>query len=321
MLDPRERLEPETHGPVARITWIGLVANLLLSGIKFAGGLLGGSQAVVADAMHSLSDSSTDIAILIGVRYWTRPPDETHPHGHERIETIVTLGIGALLMAVSVALAHNAVSTLRETNGAAPGWLAFHVALVSFIVKEGLFRWTARVGRRVNSQAVVANAWHHRSDAFSSVPVLLAVAAARIRPELAWLDHLGALIVSIFILHAGSQIAWPALKELIDAGATPAKIATIKRLAAGVDGVKEVHNVRTRYVGGRLQVDLHLLVPGQMTVARSHEITEKVQQALLDQGPELTDAVVHVEPYEKSSHHRGDADLEDHPDGSPVSDP
>jgi cation diffusion facilitator family transporter len=320
MLPQRKQDRPEARRQVARVTWIGLLANLLLSVAKFAGGLAGGSQAVVADAVHSLSDSSTDIAILVGVRYWTQPPDEHHPHGHGRIETLVTLGIGLLLGGVAMALAWNAVASLREAHTATPGWVAFYVALGSLVVKEWLFRWTARVGRRVGSQALVANAWHHRSDAFSSVPVLVAVAAARINPDLAWLDHVGALVVSVFILRAGARVLWPALRELVDSGARPAKIRQIKGLALGIEGVREVHNVRTRYAGGQLQVDLHLLVPGDMTVCRSHAITEEVQARLMEQGPELVDVVVHVEPYEQSAHETAADDLENEPDGPPGAD-
>jgi len=283
---------------VQRVTWIGLLVNVLLSALKLAGGLLGHSQAIVADAVHSLSDTTTDVAVLVGVRYWSQPPDERHPHGHQRIETLVTAGIGALLAVVAAGLAVNAVSTLAEEHVHPPGLIAFAAALVSIVSKEILYRWTVLVGRRIGSQAVVANAWHHRSDALSSIPVLLAVAGARLFPAWAFLDHLGALVVSVFILRMSFFIVRPALDELIDSGASARELERIRRIALETEGVKQVHAIRTRRSGAALQVDLHVLVDGAMSVRRGHGISEEVQRRLLAEGPRLTDVVVHLEPYE-----------------------
>lgn len=281
-----------------RVTWLGLIGNLLLAGFKMAGGLLGGSQAVVADAVHSLSDSSTDVAVLIGVSYWSKPPDRTHPHGHGRIETLVTGGIGLMLAAVAVGLAYNAVVTLQERHASPPGGIALGAAFISIVSKELLYRWTVKVGRRIRSSAVVANAWHHRSDALSSIPVLLAVAGARLHPEWAILDHIGAIVVSVFIFRAAAMIAWPALKELIDTGAPPEVLQRIAGIALGVDGVARVHAIRTRRVGGRFHVDLHILVDGDISVRRGHDIAEEVQRRLIREERDLADVVVHVEPRE-----------------------
>lgn len=295
------RSSTKTRSAVARVTWTGLIINILLSALKFACGVLGSSQAIVADAVHSLSDSSTDIAVLVGVRYWTRPPDRGHPHGHGRIETMVTSGIAGLLLVVAAGLVYNAVASLAEKHANPPGAIAAAAAGVSIVSKELLYRWTARVGRRAHSSAVVANAWHHRSDAFSSVPALLAVLGATWRPEWYFLDHVGAILVSVFIVRAAIDIARPALRELLDAGAPLDETEDIAAIAMSVEGVHEVHNIRTRYSGGRLQVDLHLLVPGDMTVRRGHDVADRVQERLRAEGPDLTDVIVHVEPYEESS--------------------
>jgi len=168
--------------------------------------------------------------------------------------------------------------------------------IVSIVCKEALYRWTVRVGRRARSSAVVANAWHHRSDALSSVPAALAVLAARLRPEWLFLDHLGAVVVSVFIFRAGVMVAWPALKELVDVGAPQDELAQIEELALAVDGVKEVHAIRTRIVGGHVHVDLHVLVEGSMSVSAGHAVAERVKQRLLRDGPRLGDVVVHLEP-------------------------
>lgn len=283
---------------VKRVTWTGLAANLVLSAAKLAGGVMGNSQAIVADAFHSLSDTSTDAAILIGVRYWARPPDGRHPHGHRRIETLVSGGIGLLLGVVAVGIALRAALTLTRHHPSPPGWIAAGAALLSIVCKEALYRWTVRVGERAESPAVVANAWHHRSDAFSSVPVLVAVLTARLHPDWFWLDHLGAVVVSVFVFRAAVQVVWPALEELVEAGAPRRELERIRRLALEIDGVQDVHAIRSRRVGGKLHADLHVLVEGEMTVSRGHEIAEEVKRRLVEQGPHIADAVVHIEPYE-----------------------
>ncbi|MFH1998929.1 MAG: cation diffusion facilitator family transporter, partial [Planctomycetota bacterium] len=180
---------------IKKLTWAGLIMNIGLSALKFACGLLGNSQALVADAVHSLSDIITDLAILLGIRYWSRPADASHPHGHRQVETVVTLTIGFILAFVAFGLLWNAIETLREQDDASPGWIALVAAFISIVSKELLYRWTVATGIRIRSMPLIANAWHHRSDAFSSIPVLVAVAGAAIDPSWAFLDHIGALIV------------------------------------------------------------------------------------------------------------------------------
>lgn len=293
-----------------RVTWLGLLGNLGLCALKLAGGVLGNSQAVVADGVHSLTDSSTDITILLGVGFWSKPPDSTHPHGHRRIETLITTAIGILLMAVAAGLAYRAMATLQTPRDHAPGWIAFAAAVVSILSKEGLFRWTASVGRRIKSSAILANAWHHRSDAFSSAPVAVAVLVARTMPGWAFVDHLAGAVVAVFIFRAGLQIAWPAVKELVDVGASEEELERIRRLACETPGVRDIHDVRTRYVGGSIKVDLHVLVDGDMSVQHGHEIAEAVKQRLVDSGPDVVDAEVHIEPLEDGLKRRQSADLD-----------
>ena len=285
---------------VLRVTWVGLGANIALSILKLAAGIIGRSQAIVADGVHSLSDSSTDVAILVGVRYWTQPPDEEHPHGHRRIETVVTVFIGVLLAAVAAGLTYNALATLHERDAGSPGVIAFAAALVSIVSKEMLYRWNLSVGKRIKSPAVIANAWHHRSDALSSIPAALAVAGAAVSPSWSFLDHVGAVVVSLFILQAAWRIAWPALGQLVDTGATRMDRERIRTIALGTDGVEMVHAIRTRHIGSGLQVDLHILVDGRLTVREGHDISRAVKQRLLSEGPDVVDVVVHLEPYEES---------------------
>ena len=299
MSDPPDR-DSGYVAEVQRVTWVGLVANVLLAILKFVGGILGSSQAIVADAVHTLSDSSTDVAILIGVRYWSMPPDEDHPHGHRRIETVVTSAIALALVLVGAGLLYNALTTLRDPDASPPGWIAFAAGAVSIATKEALYRWTAVVGRRLRSSALTANAWHHRSDALSSVPALLAVGGAALSPNWVFLDHVGAVVVSLFILQAAWSIGRPALGQLIDTGAPEHDRERIKRIALAADGVKQVHALRTRYVGHGLHVDLHIQVDGGMSVRAGHDISRRVKRRLLDEGPDVLDVVVHLEPFDGS---------------------
>lgn len=281
---------------IRRITWIGLAGNLVIAGLKFVLGILGSSQAVVADAVHSLSDVITDIAILVGVRFWSSPADKSHPYGHRRIETIVTVGIGITLAAAAFAIGYQGLSTIRNQDLRQPGWIAFAGAIISIVTKEILYRWTLRVGRRENSSAVIANAWHHRSDAFSSIPAAFAVAIAAIDPAWAFVDHVGAAVVSLFILHASWKIIRPALNELSDSSA-PAHIQDLIS-AAGmeIDGVEDIHAIRSRIMGDAIYVDLHITVQGTMSVSRGHEVSEDVKSRIMERVPNVFDVVVHLEP-------------------------
>lgn len=287
----------EYGAEVRRVTWLGLVVNTVLACIKVTAGYFGHSQAVVADGIHSFSDSISDVAILVGVRYWSAPADKCHPHGHRRVETLVTVLIGLVLTATALGLVVNALSGLKSGISHTPGWIAFFAALASIVVKEGLYRWTLSVGQRQKSSALIANAWHHRSDAISSVPAALAVAGATISPTWEFLDHVGAIVVSFFILQAAWKIIRPALDQLIDAAAPEEELDEIRRIALAVAKVHDIHKVRTRYLGSGLQIDLHVLVDGNLSVREGHDVSEKVEECLLESGPHVLDVVVHIEPY------------------------
>ena len=286
---------------VRKVTWVGLLVNLFLAAIKFTAGIYGRSQALVADAIHSLTDLTTDIAVIAGSHYWSRPPDENHPYGHRRLETLVTVFIGVVLIAAGIGIGWRAVTALQEKHAAPPGWIAVFAALASIVCKESIYRWTAVTGRRVKSAALAANAWHHRTDALSSIPVLIAVAGARVFPSWSFLDHLGAAVVSIFILHASIKIIWPGLGELIDVGAPTDTCKMIQDIALKNDGVLQVHDIRTRFISSSIQVDLHIVVDGLITVRQGHDIADDVKARILDTIPEVLDVIVHVDPPERAA--------------------
>jgi cation diffusion facilitator family transporter len=285
---------------VRKVTWVGLVVNLFLAAIKFIAGIYGRSQALVADAIHSLTDLTTDIAVIAGSHYWSRPPDENHPYGHRRLETLVTVFIGVVLIAAGIGIGWKAISALQEKHAAPPEWIAVFAALLSIGCKESIYRWTAITGRRVKSAALAANAWHHRTDAISSIPVLIAVAGAKIAPAWSFLDKVGAVIVSIFILHASIKVIWPAISELIDVGAPTEICRKIENIALKNEGVLQVHDIRTRYISSSIQVDLHIVVEGLITVREGHDIADDVKARLIDSIPEVLDVIVHVDPPERA---------------------
>jgi cation diffusion facilitator family transporter len=291
---------PVTEPLIRKVTWIGIAANTVLAFLKLAAGISGDSQAVLADGIEALLDILTVIMVYAGSRYWTRPADECHPFGHGRIETLAAAAIGVSLVGAAVGIGWESIATLHEQHAEPPGWIAVAAAFVSVIGKEILFRWTLAVGRRIKSVAVIATAWHYRSDAFSSVPVVIAVTGAILLPSWTFLDHLGAVVVSMFILHAAFKITWPNLKQLIDVGAPAEMRRRIRNIACTHRGVIQVHDIRTRYIGNNIQVVLHLIVDGGLTVRQGHEISRDVEMRLVQDIEEVVDVVVHVEPPEEA---------------------
>ena len=287
--------ETDMVGKVRRVAYAGMAVNVAVASLKGIAGVAFASQALMADAVHSLSDLLTDVSVVLGVRYWTAPADEEHPYGHGKIEALVTLFIALALVAVAYGLGSHAVRSFLAGGTSSPGLPALFCALVSIFAKEWIFRWTRRVARSVNSQALEANAWHHRSDAISSIPVAVAIAAAHFFPSQSWMDAAGALVVSLFIIRVAWEIASPALQELIDADIGD-KASVVAEIAQGVPGVLTVHKVRVRRYGGAFAADLHVHVDGNLSVAEGHAIGHAVSDALTDSGIGVTDAVVHIEP-------------------------
>lgn len=287
-----DQLATETR----RVTFAGLFANLFLTATKIIAGIYGHSQSVIADGVHSLSDSATDIAVLVGLKYWNEPPDHCHPYGHRRIETMVTVLIGIALAFAGIFLGYEAVEKFRSGDYVVPAAVTLAVAVISIIVKEFLFRWTMKVGERIKSSALKANAWHHRSDSISSIAVAFAIGMALFDPKWAILDPVAALAVGGFILQAAWKIMLPALRELADAGATSEDLKKIESLVLEVDGVISVHALRSRFQGSGLQVDLHIQVNGDISVREGHIIAGIAKSRLLENGPDVIDVLVHIEP-------------------------
>jgi cation diffusion facilitator family transporter len=285
---------------IRRVTWVGLVLNAFLAAAKIMIGLLFASQALIADGIHSISDMATDLVVIIGAGYWTLPPDQKHPYGHGRVESLVSIIIGVVLIAAAFGMIWEAVRGFDKPHTQLPGWPALAVALISIGLKEWLYRWTIGIGRKLHSSALVSNAWHHRSDALSSVPVAVAVIGGFIFPDLRFLDHLAAVIVSAMLLKASWDIAAPCVRELCETGAGKEFENIIRQAATEVNAIAEIHAIRTRKIGGSVFADMHILVPPEMTVRKGHEISGILRRRIMETDERIVDVLIHIEPNDKA---------------------
>ncbi|MCD4779637.1 MAG: cation diffusion facilitator family transporter [Candidatus Omnitrophica bacterium] len=283
---------------IRQVTCLGLLVNIFLALFKFYLGVWGRSQAIIADAFHSLSDMSTDLVILLGVSHWSKPADDDHPYGHGRIETIITMFIGFFLLFIAVSLGYKSLQFLQVHDVRQPEKLTILGALISIVMKEGLYRWTIKVGKEVKSSAVTANAWHHRTDALSSIPVAIAVAIAAFFPRWFFLDYVGAFIVAIIILRTAWKIVYNAYAEVIDTGVSRKEKNQFLDIIDKIEEVRSVHAIRTRKFGPGWYVDLHVEVDAFLSVRQGHDIASEVKHRLLAEGPDVLDVVVHIEPHE-----------------------
>jgi cation diffusion facilitator family transporter len=298
IIDTEESTNNKHIHEVRRVTIWGLILNIVLTVLKIVIGYFGGSTSVVADGVHSLSDCSTDVAVIVGVKYWDKAPDNDHPYGHRRIEAMTSVFIGIVLVFVGVLLIYNAISKLHSQNFLAPEWSAFIIAIISIVTKEILYRWTKKKSEELESNALKANAWHHRSDAISSIPVAIAIGFTKYDSSWAMLDPIASIAVSVFILNAAYTIVWPSLCELSDSGASESKLKDIEKIVSSIEGIQSIHALRTRYQGNGLYVDLHIQVDPDITVKEGHDIAAKAKYLLIEQGPDIKDVLVHVEPGE-----------------------
>ena len=288
--------------PERKITHLSIWVNILLAALKFAAGIFGRSQALIADAIHSLSDFATDIAVLVGLRFTAKPKDSDHAYGHGKYETIVAAIIGLALAYVAVEIATSAIhrifDALRGQAIPVPSIFAFWAAVASIVVKEWLFRATLKVARATGSASLTANAWHHRSDALSSIATAAGVGAAALLGH-DWLifDPIAALFVSVFLLKVAWRIIREQLGDLTDQSLAPEVCEEILAMARGIPGIAEPHNLRTRMVGRIPVVDMHIRLQADLPLREAHEIATALEQALRHRFGKETIANLHLEPY------------------------
>lgn len=293
--------EAAREAGIYRVTFVGSVVNLLLLVFKFVAGILGHSAAMLADAVHSLSDFVTDIIVIVFVRISSKPEDEGHDYGHGKYETLATAIIGLILLFVGFGILWNGATSIWDfwQGGELkePGMLALWAALVSIVFKELLYQYTVLKGRRLNSQAVVANAWHHRSDALSSIGTAVGIGGAILLGE-QWLilDPLAAVVVSLFIMKVAIQLLVPCVEELLEKS-LPAEVEEkIKQEILSFPGVTSPHHLRTRRIGSSYAIEVHIRMDGQITLEEAHHTATAIENRLKSEFGSRTYINIHVEP-------------------------
>jgi len=277
-----------------RVTFVGILINILLLIAKLLSGLLTGSVALIADGIHSGSDLATDLAVLGGIRLGARHPDARHPYGHGRFETLAGGLVAGALMLVGLYIAWEAGTALYAREHVQPGVVVLVVAGLSILTKEWIYRRTVRVAREVGSAALHANAWHHRSDALSSVAVLLGGAGGL--AGLGYADQVAGIVVGLMVVASGGKTFLNVLHELTEGGLSTREVAMIDAAVVGVAGVRQFHQLRTRRVGREIFADLHVLVEPGLSLLDSHNISMAVEEAVQEACRRPVNVTVHVEP-------------------------
>lgn len=278
-----------------KATWWGLIVNLLLSIGKLVFGFIGHSQALIADGLHSLSDLVSDGMVLLATHHSNVDADEDHPYGHARYETFATITLAVLLTAVGIGIGVDAINRLIDyQNIATPTLITLIIAGLSVLSKEILYQYTMIVARRVKSKLLEANAWHHRSDAISSIVVFVGIAGAIWGYPL--LDSVAAIIVAFMVCKIGWDLGHQSFQELVDTGLEPETLKAMEAAILSVDGVNQMHMLRTRRMGHSALADVHILVSPKLSVSEGHQISEAVELALTLQFDEVNDVTVHIDP-------------------------
>ncbi len=292
---PALTAQQQRYSEVRKVTLVGSLIDFLLGTAKILVGWMAHSQALVADGIHSLSDLATDFIVLYAAKHSHKAADEDHPYGHGRIETLATVGLGLALIVIAIGIGYDAVLRLNDPGMLLqPGMLALAVATVSVISKEWIYHYTVRAARRLRSDMLLANAWHSRSDAVSSIVVVIGIAGAMYGYP--YLDSVAAVVVAAMIAKIGFNVVRSSSKELIDTALEPKEIASIRKHIFGISGVRAVHMLRTRKSAGDAFVDVHIQVDPRVSVSEGHQIGEAVRYRLFDKVEAVSDVTVHIDP-------------------------
>ena len=275
-------------------TLVSLAINVGLFVFKMVAGVLGRSQAMVTDAFETLADIVATFVVLFGLRVAAKPKDIDHPYGHGKFETMAAAVCTVFLLVFGFAFMYRGVFSALTHYRAVPTFLPLIAAVFSIVFKEGLYRYTIRVGRRINSSALIASAWHHRSDAISSIPTFLGILGARL--GFPFMDPLAAAITSIFILRIGLDIGQGVFAELVESSVDESTLKKIQAVVSFVKDVRRVHDLAARRLGPDILVEMHILVDGNLSVQKGHQIADEVEHHLKQQVPGVSRVTVHVDP-------------------------
>lgn len=293
-------LDAERHA-ASRVTVIGMILDAVLGFIKVIAGALFHSQALIVDGIHSFSDVASDLVVLGVMRVSRQAPDQNHPYGHQRIETIGTLALGSILIAVGAILAWDNI--LRLITGGAdqvPEWPVLVAAAFSVAGKEWIYHYTRRVGQAIRSDLIIANAWHSRTDALSSIIVLFSTIGAMI--GFIWLDILAAVVIAGIVIHIGWKFTWDSVKELVDTGLSVEDTRMLRTIARDTDGVRNVHELRSRRMGHDILLDVHLVVRPEISVSEGHQIGMQVVSNMRDALGNIRDINFHIDAENDEDH-------------------
>ncbi len=296
MNSPADTTDQTTrYKAVRKVTLIGSLVDFLLGVAKITVGWLANSQALIADGIHSFSDLLTDFIVLYAAKHSHKAADEDHPYGHGRIETLATVGLGIALIIIAIGIAYDALRRLNEPAILlVPGLLALIVAIVSVLAKEWVYRFTMAAARRLRSEMLMANAWHSRSDAISSIVVVIGVAGAMYGYP--YLDAVAAVVVAVMIAKIGFDLVRSSSKELIDTALESDKINTIREHIFDTKGVRSIHMLRSRKSAGNAFIDVHIQVDPRLSVSEGHQIGDAVRRRLMNEVDSVTDVTVHIDP-------------------------
>jgi len=284
----------ERYRHVKKVTIISVIINFFLGLIKIIGGFLYNSHGLIADGFHSFSDLLTDGMVLVASKYGSQDADKNHPYGHQRIETATTLFLAMLLIIAGAGIAWDAIDTLIHNAEIRPDWLSLPIIIVSIIAKEALFHYTRYIGNHIQSELLITNAWHHRSDAASSIIVLAGIIASL--SGFIYFDAIAAVLVALLIIKMGWDYGWNSVRELVDTAVEPEVLQQIKKTIESINGVDRIHQLRSRLMGGDIYIDVHILVSQQISVSEGHYIAQHVHQALVKKFDRVKDVTVHVDP-------------------------
>ena len=285
------------YGASRRVTLVSVVWNLILTIAQVIIGFIGHSQALIADGLHTLSDFFTDFMVLFALKHGRKDADQEHPYGHARIETAVTMILGIMLIAVGAGIAIRAgirLSTFQTF--VVPSAVTLWIALLTLAAKEGLYRYTLLVANRFDSNMLRANAWHHRSDALSSLIVAAGIGGSLL--GFGYMDAVAAIIVALMVIKVGGELAWQSLRELVDTGLAAEDLESIRRVILSISGVKALHLLRTRRVGEQALADVHIIVDDHLSASEGHQISEAVRTKLIKEIAPMTDVMVHIDTEE-----------------------
>ncbi len=287
----------QIYSEVTRAALLGLVVNLLLGTVKLIGGIIGNSFALIADAVNSIGDVVTTVVVLFALRVAQRPPDAEHPYGHTRAEGIAASNVALLIIVSALIIGWEAIQRFSVQHNIPPAWTLW-IAGANIVIKEGLYRYKVKIGRRTGSAAIIANAWDHRSDALCSLAVLIGLAMIRIGgPAFVWADEVASLVVVAAIIWSGAHLFRSSASELMDVQADPEFVDRIRGVAKSVSGVEDVETLWVRKSGLEFFADIHIEVDQHLSVAEGHRIGHEVKDQLLTAFPNLRDVLVHLEPY------------------------